>query len=424
MREGMTKTTYGLGQTDVLEFVAFINGVVDDPLLGIPLVNLMGNECHVRYSHKQQCFYRYSAYCSRMCMTTSCFRTEAKVISVGFPNCSQHYNTNVHVVLEITRGSDDEDEEYDYNHPIRHVLFQLSVDGNWSDVQMRTYLQNVWLDRKSTYTPNVPSIVTEAWIFNNHQSAVHKIASLQFCHLLLALNDSTYEYIPDNITLPVNLQNEVGPILDSLGIIISLQGTVSDEELESVGLSDLFGMPFEEELLKESKIVLYRECNNHFEYRGVTTDWTKKQWATKHASKTLLFACKDRGQQFALEPRRILYDKTDMEKTELLTILGSFIVSYLHAPRPDNKQDFVNVNCRVDSRFLVNRRPISVMQDTALEEYEDRETDDEDCSYEDEGQIYDSQHLTNLELLMQWIAHEYRLKVVITVNPGGIEEEQ
>lgn len=81
--------------------------------------------------------------------------------------------------MEITRGSDDEDEEYDYNHPIRHVLFQLSVDGNWSDVQMRTYLQNVWLDRKSTYTPNVPSIVTEAWIFNNHQSAVHKIASLQ-----------------------------------------------------------------------------------------------------------------------------------------------------------------------------------------------------------------------------------------------------
>lgn len=79
MREGMTKTTYGLGQTDVLEFVAFINGVVDDPLLGIPLVNLMGNECHVRYSHKQQCFYRYSAYCSRMCMTTSKMRVAKSV---------------------------------------------------------------------------------------------------------------------------------------------------------------------------------------------------------------------------------------------------------------------------------------------------------------------------------------------------------
>ncbi|OXA41863.1 uncharacterized protein LOC110859920 [Folsomia candida] len=258
-----------------------------------------------------------------------------------------------------------------------------------SDAKTRKYLQKLWFQHKQGYSPNVPSVVTESWIFTTYQEAVEKISCLQFCHILKALNDTTYQYISDRVVLPVNLQLE--PLLHSLGITITLQGSVSDEDLESIGLSDLFGVPFNEESFKESKIVLYRESNNHFEYRGVTTDWSKKHFSDKAAGKTLICVCKERGHKFTFEPRRILTDKDDMEKAECMTILGSAIVSYLHAPRPDTRQDFVNVNCRLDTKFLVNRRRIiSDMHNVPLQSYENPEEHAEDYSYDDEAAFYDA----------------------------------
>lgn len=47
-----------------------------------------------------------------------------------FPHCFIHYNTEVHVVLEISRvQNNDENEEENENHPCRHVQFQVHVDN-------------------------------------------------------------------------------------------------------------------------------------------------------------------------------------------------------------------------------------------------------------------------------------------------------
>ncbi|OXA59056.1 uncharacterized protein LOC110843685 [Folsomia candida] len=411
---------------DVLEFVEYIELFMDDPAVGMPLNTWRGGECHFLYDHERQFFILQSNSQSLflLCMTPGCFRMEGKHISFEFPHCFRHYNTEVHVVLEITRVHDNDDnEEETENHPYRHVQFQLSVDGDWSNAKTKKYLQKVWFQHKQAYPPNVPSVVTEAWIFTTYQAAVDKISCLEFCHILKSLNDTTYEYVSDQTVLPVNLHDQLEPLLHSLGITITLQGSVSDEDLESIGLSDLFGVPFNEESLKESKIVLYRESNNHFEYRGVTTDWSKKQLSDKGAGKSLLYAAKERGHKFTFEPRRILYDRTNMLKAESMTILGSVIVSYLHAPRPDTRHDFVNVNCRVYTTFSVNRSRISDMQNVPLQTYENPEEHDEDYSYDDEAAFYDGQYLTDLELLMQWIAHEYRIKVIITVNPEEVEDQ-
>ncbi|OXA41783.1 uncharacterized protein LOC110859976 isoform X6 [Folsomia candida] len=410
-------------QEDVLEFVNFLELLTGDPL-GLPLISLRGAECHVLYDHEANCFRQiYNKGRFMLCRSPACFRSEKEVISVHFSNCSRHYATDMHVVLEITRVEEDDDgEEKIGNHPYRYVQFQVSANLEWNNARMMKYLQNVWRQHKASYTPNVASVVTEAWIFTEYQAAVEKIACLQFCHLIFALNDSNYEFVSDHIVLPVNLHDQLSTLLNSMGVTISLEGIVSDEDLQSIGLSDLFGVPFNEESLQESKIVLYRESNMHFEYRGLTMDWGKKRFYEKHVHKTLLFACKERGHRFNFEPRRILFDRDDMEKAEFFTILGSVIVGYLHAPRPDNRQDFVNVNCRLDTRFLSNRRPNSDTFKAPLEEYEHGGNRDDDFNYEDEGAIYDNQHLTDLELLLQWIANEYRCRVIITVKPEEVDQ--
>lgn len=86
----------------------------------------------------------------------------------------------MHVVLEITRVEEDDDgEEKIGNHPYRYVQFQVSANLEWNNARMMKYLQNVWRQHKASYTPNVASVVTEAWIFTEYQAAVEKIACLQ-----------------------------------------------------------------------------------------------------------------------------------------------------------------------------------------------------------------------------------------------------
>lgn len=153
---------------DVLEFVDYMELFMDDPAVGMPLNTLRGGECHVLYDHKRQFFILHSIrHRFLLCMTpgtvtmctvmistsnsenyysfTGCFRLEGEHVSVEFPHCFRHYNTEVHVVLEITRVHDNDDnEEETENHPYRHVQFQLSVDGDWSNAKTKKYLQKVW----------------------------------------------------------------------------------------------------------------------------------------------------------------------------------------------------------------------------------------------------------------------------------------
>lgn len=139
----------------------------------------------------------------------------------------------------------------------------------------------------------------------------------------------------------------------------------------------------------------------------------KKEFIHSQASKILLGISIGRGHKFTHEPRRILLGREGMDKAEFLTIMGSAIMAYIHAPRPETGMDFVNVNAV--AKFF-DKGPIGGTLHSPLETYEDTDMD-EDYSFEDEAAFYDAEHLTDLELLTQWIANEYRMKVIISVRP-------
>lgn len=43
-------------QNDVLDFVQYLNIIVDDPNLGVPLVTAGGEQLHVKYDETRECF--------------------------------------------------------------------------------------------------------------------------------------------------------------------------------------------------------------------------------------------------------------------------------------------------------------------------------------------------------------------------------
>lgn len=101
------------------------------------------------------------------------------MISEQFPHCMQHYNDAVNVVMEISLR--------DAGHPHRHALFQVTFNREWNNNKIREYFQQVWINRRKSYTPFTPeSSLTQAWIYENYQPAIDKISSLQvFLHQLV-----------------------------------------------------------------------------------------------------------------------------------------------------------------------------------------------------------------------------------------------
>ncbi|XP_035702568.1 uncharacterized protein LOC110856332 isoform X1 [Folsomia candida] len=126
---------------DVLEFVDYMELFMDDPAVGMPLNTLRGGECHVLYDHKRQFFILHSIrHRFLLCMTPGCFRLEGEHVSVEFPHCFRHYNTEVHVVLEITRVHDNDDKKKPKTIPID----MFSSNFLWIMIGMMQKRRNIY----------------------------------------------------------------------------------------------------------------------------------------------------------------------------------------------------------------------------------------------------------------------------------------